>query len=196
MENQNSEIVIQEVIQEVNVIIEIPKNSHIKYEYDNETRMLKCDRILHTPFNYFFNYGFVPKTLSLDGDTLDVVVLMDDALFPGCSIQCKILGCLETQDDHGNDPKLIVCPVNRIDPTYSNIHSISDIPQHTQDKIVYFFSHYKDLENKVVKIGKMLDLDEAIMVYNESIQRFINPTNSQQNNTTVFSCINSDGYSL
>jgi inorganic pyrophosphatase len=159
--------------QEVDVFIEISKNSHIKYEYDNELHILKCDRILHTPFNYFFNYGFIPNTLSLDGDALDVIVLMDDELIPGCLIRCKILGCLETSDDHGDDPKLIVCPVNRIDPTNANINNISDIPNHTLDKIVYFFSHYKDLEQKIVNIGKMLDSNDATYIYNESCLRFL-----------------------
>ena len=95
---------------EINVFVEIAKNSHIKYEYDHEKKTLICDRILHTPFNYFFNYGFVPDTLSKDNDPIDVVILMDEELVPGCSIKCKIIGCLETKDDSGEDPKLIVCP--------------------------------------------------------------------------------------
>ena len=185
---QNCEL--QTLDQEIDVIIEISKNSHIKYEYDNETKMLKCDRILHTPFNYFFNYGFIAKTLSLDGDTLDVIVLMEDELIPGCSIQCKILGCLETKDDHGDDPKIIVCPTSKIDPTYININSISDISKHTIDKIIYFFTHYKDLENKTVQIGKILDKDGAIQIYKDCITRFVK---SMSINQTV---CNSDGYIL
>ena len=183
---------IESISHPINVIIEISKNSHIKYEYDSATKMLKCDRILHTPFNYFFNYGFIAKTISLDGDALDVIVLMDDELIPGCSIQCKILGCLETSDDHGDDPKIIVCPTSLIDPTYTNINTISDIPKHTIDKIVYFFTHYKDLENKSVQIGKILDRDDAIQIYKESITRFVKSTITNQSN----SIINSDGYIL
>jgi inorganic pyrophosphatase len=178
--------------QVVDVIIEISKNSHIKYEYDSASKMLKCDRILHTPFNYFFNYGFIAKTLSMDGDAVDVVVLMDDELIPGCSIQCKILGCLETSDDHGDDPKIIVCPTSLIDPTYTNINTISDIPKHTIDKIVYFFTHYKDLENKQVQIGKILDKEDAIHIYKDSIARFVKSTNPNQNDCII----NSDGYVL
>lgn len=178
----------------IDVIIEIPKNSHIKYEYDTETKMLKCDRILHTPLNYFFNYGFVSKTLSLDGDALDVIVLMDDELIPGCSIKCKILGCLETMDDHGIDPKMIVCPISKIDPIYENINCISDIPQHTIDKIIYFFSRYKDLEKKEVTIGKILNKNDALVVYHDSILRY---KNLLVNKSVVSnSIINSDGYSL
>ena len=178
----------------IDVIIEIPKNSHIKYEYDSETKMIKCDRILHTPFKYFFNYGFVPKTLSLDGDALDVIVLMDDELIPGCSIKCKILGCLETSDDHGDDPKIIVCPISKIDPTYEHINRISDIPQHTVDKIIYFFSRYKDLEKTAVTIGKILDRDEARVVYQDSVLRYNDLlVNKSVNSDSV---INSDGYIL
>ena len=178
--------------QEVVVSIEISKNTHIKYEYDNETKTLKCDRVLHTPFNYFFNYGFISNTLSLDGDALDVIVLMDDDLIPGCSIRCKIIGCLETSDDHGIDPKIIACPISSIDPTYANINNITDISQHTIGKIVYFFTHYKDLENKVVKIGKILDYVDALPIYNESVLRFSNKFPITKNNNIM----NSDGYIL
>ena len=183
----------------INVVIEISKNSHIKYEFDKETNFLKCDRILHTPFNYFFNYGFVPNTLSLDGDPLDVIVLMEDELIPGCLIQCKVIGCLETSDDHGDDPKLIVCPIDKIDPNCANINSISDVPEHTLTKIIYFFTHYKDLEQKKVKIGKMLDLPDAVTILNDSLKLYMNeniPANSNsplQNSNLI---MNSDGYSI
>ena len=151
------------------VFIEISRNSHIKYEYDKDKKMLKCDRVLHTPFKYLFNYGFIPDTLSPDGDPLDVVVLMDDELVPGCLISCKFLGCLETYDDQGVDPKIIMCPTSKVDPTYSSINDISDIPKLTLDKIQYFFSHYKDLENKKVTIGKLLNKADAIKVYEQSL---------------------------
>ena len=153
---------------EVDVFVEISKNSHIKYEYDNEKKMLICDRILHTPLKYHFNYGFIPNTLSLDGDPLDVFILMEDELVPGCTIKCKFLGCLETEDDQGNDPKIIVCPSKKVDPSYSRFKNITDISHHTLDKIKYFFSHYKDLENKQVVVGNFLHKKEAINVYKNS----------------------------
>lgn len=109
---------------EVDVIIEIAKGSHIKYEYDKDRNMLICDRVLHTPMKYPFNYGFIPNTLSEDGDPLDVVVLMDDELIPGCMIRCKILGYLDTKDDAGNDPKMIVCPIGKVDPLWNEINDL------------------------------------------------------------------------
>jgi inorganic pyrophosphatase len=155
--------------EEINVFIEIAKNSHIKYEYDKELKALICDRVLHTPFKYEFNYGFIPNTLSLDGDPLDVVVFMDDELVPGCYIKCKFLGLLETKDEQGIDPKIIMCPCQKVDPKYTGYNSINDIPLSTREKIKYFFTHYKDLENKKVEIGNWLDREEAIQTYHLSI---------------------------
>ena len=156
----------------VDVFIEISKNSNIKYEYDKFNNVLKCDRVLHTPFKYLFNYGFIPKTLSLDGDPVDILVLMDDELVPGCTIRCKIIGCLETHDDAGEDPKLIAFPCSKVDPTYQSVGDISDMYSHTIEKIRFFFSHYKDLENKKVVIGRVLNKEEAIKIYQESVERY------------------------
>jgi inorganic pyrophosphatase len=119
---------------EIEVLIEISKNSHIKYEYDKERNALVCDRILHTPFKYFFNYGFIPNTLSEDGDPIDVVVITENELLPGCYITCKLLGYLETRDDEGNDPKLIMCPSKKVDPTYNDLNNIFDMEKFTKDK--------------------------------------------------------------
>lgn len=160
-------------VTEVNVFVEIAKGGHIKYEYDKDKCTLVCDRILHTPFKYPFNYGFIPDTLSEDGDPIDVVILMDDELIPGCHIKCKILGYLETKDDAGNDPKLIVCPIDKIDPTWKGVEHLTDpqIRPHTLDKIRYFFQHYKDLEGKSVSVGNFNDRDDAMLVYETSIAR-------------------------
>jgi len=157
---------------EVDVYIEISKNSHIKYEFDHDKNMLICSRVLHTPFEYFFNYGFIPNTISLDNDPLDVVLIMDDELLPNSLIKCRFLGCLETTDDEGVDPKIIMCPVTKICPTYESLKNIHNIPQHILDKIKYFFSHYKDLENKNVSIGNFLDKDDAIQIYKESVKLY------------------------
>jgi len=153
----------------VNVYIEISKNSNIKYEYDKEIKSLVCDRVLHTPFRYEFNYGFIPDTLSPDGDALDAVVLMDESLIPGCYIKCKIIGCLETSDEKGIDPKLILVPIDKIDPNSKDMNNISDISEHNLKKIKYFYKHYKDLENKMVEVGNFLNKEDSITVYNDSI---------------------------
>ena len=157
---------------EVDVFIEIAKSSHIKYEYDPNVKALVCDRILHTPFTYDFNYGFIPKTLSEDGDPLDVVVLMDDELVPGCFVKCKFLGVLETEDEHGIDPKVIMCPCKKVDPKYNELNNIYDLPICTLNKIKYFFTHYKDLENKQVHVGNWLDKQSAINIYLESLEKY------------------------
>ncbi len=155
----------------VEVFIEISKNSRIKYEYDKERNALVCDRVLHTPFSYNFNYGFIPNTLSEDGDPIDVVVLMDDELVPGSYIKCIILGCLETSDDKGDDPKLIACPCSKVDPTYT-FSDIADVSPHTIEKIRYFFQHYKDLENKNVNVGNFLNSEQAYQILNKSIDSY------------------------
>jgi inorganic pyrophosphatase len=156
----------------VEVFIEISKGSNIKYEYDKEKNILVCDRILHTPFRYIFNYGFIPDTLSPDSDPIDAVVIMDDSLVPGCLIKCKIIGCLETSDEEGYDPKLLLCPIDKIDPKSKMVNGINDLSPFVLEQIEYFFTHYKDLENKYVGIGNFLDKEKAIQIYKESIKLF------------------------
>jgi inorganic pyrophosphatase len=173
---------------EIDVFIEISKNSSIKYEYDMVNKALRCDRILHTPFKYFFNYGFIPNTMSGDGDPLDVIVLMEEELIPGCYIKCKILGCLDTSDDDGNDPKVIACPINKISPNYKDLNNLEQLSEHLQKKLSYFFSHYKDLENKHVKINGFLTKEKALEIYELSkinFKKFKNNITSSSNNTNV-----------
>jgi inorganic pyrophosphatase len=156
-------------VTEVNVYIEISKDSNIKYEYNKELKSLVCDRILYTPFKYEFNYGFIPNTLSDDGDELDAIVLINEALIPGSYIKCKIVGCLETSDEKGNDPKLILVPINKIDPNSKNINDINDISEHVLKKIKYFYEHYKDLEDKKVIVKDFLNKDKSTNLYINSI---------------------------
>lgn len=156
----------------VEVFVEISKGSNIKYEYDKKKNALICDRILYTPFRYIFNYGFIPNTLSLDSDPIDAVIIMEESLVPGCLIKCKIIGCLETSDSEGDDPKLILCPIDKIDPKAKDINDLQDLPNILMEQIKYFFTHYKDLENKVVKIGEFVSKDKAIEIYLQSIENF------------------------
>lgn len=153
------------------VFIEISKGSNIKYEYDKELNLLVCDRILQTPVRYTFNYGFIPNTLSEDSDPIDAVILTDESLHPGCMILCKIIGCLETADSEGNDPKLILCPANKIDPKSKYINDINDLSVPILEQIKYFFTHYKDLENKSVSIGNFVNKSIGNKIYLESIAR-------------------------
>lgn len=172
---------------EVDVIIEISKGSHIKYEYNKENNILVCDRILHTPMKYPFNYGFIPNTLSEDGDPLDIVVIMNHELIPGCSIKCKILGYLDTKDDAGNDPKIIACPIGKIDPMWKNCETITYTCM--EDEIKYFFTHYKDLENKKVEVGDFYCSELAFDVYKQSIDRFNNKIFQKNKITDYFKII-------
>lgn len=158
----------------VEVFVEISKGSNIKYEFDKNKNILICDRILYTPFRYIFNYGFIPNTLSLDTDPIDAVIIMDESLVPGCLIKCKIIGCLETSDSEGNDPKLILCPIDKIDPKSKDINELGDLPCMLLKQIKYFFSHYKDLENKIVNIGEFVSKEKAIEIYLDSIENYKN----------------------
>jgi len=160
------------------VFIEIAKGSHVKYEYDKKKKGLVCDRILRTPFKYGFNYGFIPNTLSEDNDPIDVVVIMDDELIPGCYISCRLVGVLETKDDAGVDPKLIMVPSTKVDPMYVSCRNMYDINPSVREKIRYFFSHYKDLEGKKVDVGLFRNKDDAITIYKESVSRFVDKVNS------------------
>ncbi len=153
---------------EILVYIEISKDTNIKYELDHELNALICDRVLYTPFMFPFNYGFIPKTLSGDGDPLDAIVYMNETLVPGSYIRCRIIGALETEDEKGNDTKLILVPSKKVSPQEANIEEIKDLPNMFIEKITYFYKHYKDLEKKEVIIGKLLDKEAAINIYHKS----------------------------
>lgn len=153
----------------VEVVIEVTKGSNIKYEYDHKNNKLICDRILHTPMNYFFNYGYIENTLSPDGDPIDVVVLCKEKLMPTCYINCKILGVLYTEDEKGLDPKIITVPSDKIDPESKNINNISDISKDTLNKLKFFFQNYKKLEpNKWVNVTGWGDNKEACELIKKS----------------------------
>ncbi len=127
--------------EEVNVVIEIPMGSGIKYEIDKETGLVFVDRILFTAMHYPFNYGFVPGTLEEDGDPVDVLVLGYEPLHPGVVIRARPIGVLETEDEKGRDAKIIAVPIEKIDPRFENIRDINDLPQNFKDRIAHFFEH-------------------------------------------------------
>lgn len=153
----------------IEVHIEIPKNTHVKYEYDHENDKLICDRVLHTPFTYPFNYGYIPNTLAGDGDPLDAVVVMHDPLISNCYIECKIVGALITEDEKGMDEKLIMVPSDKVDPSSKTILDINDIHETTKEKIKFFYEHYKKLEpNKWVKVTGYVNRETAEEIYKKS----------------------------
>lgn len=154
---------------EVLVYVEISKNTNIKYEFEPKLNALICDRVLHTPFMFPFNYGFVPGTMSGDGDPLDAIVYMEESLIPGSYIKCRIVGCLETSDEKGEDNKLILVPCKKVSAINANIDTIYDLPSVFLEKVGYFYQHYKDLENKQVKVGRMFNKDAAIQIYRSSV---------------------------
>ena len=145
----------------MNVIIEIPKYSNIKYEYDKESNKIVVDRFLHNTNSFPYNYGYVPNTLSPDGDPVDVILLCDHVLFPGCEIKCKIIGGIETSDEEGLDHKILCVPIDKIDPKSTFINNIEDLNKNDLEMIIYFLKHYKDNENKFINVGEVYNKDIA-----------------------------------
>ncbi len=150
------------VPQEVNVIIEIPAGSSIKYELDKDSGVIMVDRFGYTAMFYPFNYGFIPQTHAEDGDPVDVLVISTYQVAVGCGIAVRPIGMLEMEDEAGIDTKIIAVPTKKIDPFFAHIEDITDIDEMTKKKIEHFFNHYKELEpNKWVKIKNFLGKEQA-----------------------------------
>ena len=160
--------------EDINVIIEVPVGGHpIKYEMDKDAGCLVVDRFLYTPMTYPGNYGFVPHTLSDDGDPIDVLVCNTRPLFPGCVINCRPIGVLVMEDNKGQDEKIIAVPSPELTQRYSKVFEPSDMPEITLKQIEHFFEHYKDLEpGKWVKIGDWGGSDMARQLIVEAVARF------------------------
>lgn len=157
---------------QIKVFIEIPENSRVKYERDEETGMLMADRILHTPMNFPFNYGFVLGSKGQDGDPTDIVLMASEQFAPGVGIKAQLIGMLEMEDEEGIDTKLIAVPVKKVDPLFGTWNDVADIPEHTKNKIKHFFDHYKDLEpGKFVKTGRFLGAADAAKILEEDMKR-------------------------
>jgi inorganic pyrophosphatase len=158
---------------DVNVIIEVEIGGEpIKYEMDKEAGTLFVDRFLHTPMRYPGNYGFVPHTLSDDGDPIDVLVANTRPIVPGAVINVRPVGVLKMSDDGGTDEKIIAVPSPKLTKRYVGVMNYDDLPQITLEQIQHFFEHYKDLEpGKWVKIEGWGDADEARRLIVESIER-------------------------
>lgn len=159
--------------EDINVIIEVPVGGEpIKYEMDKASGALFVDRFLYTPMRYPGNYGFVPHTLSEDGDPIDVLVCNTRAIIPGGVINCRPVGVLVMEDDGGGDEKLIAVPTSKLTMRYDKIRTASDLPEITSRQIEHFFAHYKDLEpGKWVKIDHWGDVDEAKTLIRQAMAR-------------------------
>jgi len=148
---------------EVNVVVEVPYGGEpVKYEMDKEAGTLVVDRILYTSMRYPGNYGFIPHTLSDDGDPVDVLIANKRTLLPGSVIACRPIGILHMRDEAGLDEKLIAVPTPKISAMYADVNDLSDLPSHAVDQISHFFERYKDLEEgKWVSIDRWGGADEA-----------------------------------
>ena len=158
---------------DVNVVIEVPIGGEpIKYEMDKASGALVVDRFLYTPMRYPGNYGFIPGTLSGDGDPVDVLIANTRAIVPGAIMSVKPIGVLVMEDNAGEDEKIIAVPSAKITARYAGVEEISDMPEITIQQIEHFFSHYKDLEpGKWVKIKRWGDKAEAHRMIIEGIAR-------------------------
>ena len=141
-------------------VIEIPRGSKNKYELDKESGLLRLDRILYTSTHYPANYGFIPRTLSEDGDPLDVLVLCQESLEPLSILECYPIGMITMIDENEEDEKIIAIPIN--DPFLNNYTDINELPQHQFQEIRHFFEIYKYLENKETRVDKICGREEAI----------------------------------
>ncbi|MBN9584050.1 MAG: inorganic pyrophosphatase [Afipia sp. 62-7] len=159
--------------QEVNVIIEVPVGGEpIKYEMDKDAGTLVVDRFLYTAMRYPGNYGFIPHTLSDDGDPCDVLVANTRAIAPGAVIAVRPVGVLFMEDEAGGDEKIIAVPTSKLTQRYDKVQNYSDLPDITLQQIQHFFEHYKDLEpKKWVKVLRWGDAEEARKLIVDGIER-------------------------
>lgn len=158
---------------DVNVIIEVSLGSDpVKYEFDKESGAIFVDRFLHTAMFYPANYGFIPHTLSGDGDPCDALVIGRVPVVPGAVVRSRPVGVLMMEDEAGIDEKIITVPVDKLHPYYTDVVSYRDLPEVLRDQISHFFTHYKDLEkNKWAKVIRWGEAEEATRLIEEGIAR-------------------------
>ena len=163
----------RDIPNDCNVIIEIPmRGDPIKYEVDKETGAVFVDRFMSTAMHYPCNYGYIPRTLSDDGDPCDVLVLSPMPLIVGVVVRCRPIGMLKMHDEAGGDSKILACPVDELTDLYRDVHAPEDIPELRTKQIAHFFEHYKDLEpGKWVKLLGWGDVGEAHRLIVTAIER-------------------------
>jgi len=159
---------------DINVIIEVPQHADpVKYELDKDSRAFFVDRFMHTAMHYPCNYGFVPNTLSDDGDPVDVMVISKFSLITGCVINCRPIAVLHMEDEAGMDAKVLAVPSSKLKPSFDNVTGLADVDEFLLNQISHFFEHYKDLEpNKWVKVTGWGEADEARKEVMDSIARY------------------------
>jgi len=164
------------VPEDINVIIEIPSHSDpVKYEVDKDTGAMFVDRFMSTAMHYPCNYGYVPHTLSADGDPVDVLVVTPVPLISGSVIRCRPVGVLKMTDESGDDAKVLAVPVDKLCTSYRKVKGIDDVEPMLLDQIAHFFEHYKDLEEgKWVRVDGWAGIDEAHKEILDSIEMFKN----------------------
>ncbi|MCU0444855.1 MAG: inorganic diphosphatase [Microscillaceae bacterium] len=154
----------------IDVVVEIPKGSRNKYEYDYEKKMIRYDRMLFSSVHYPSDYGFFPDTLAEDGDTLDALVLVTEPTFPGCIIEVRPIGVFNMRDEKGPDAKVLCVPIS--DPIWNHIFRLDQIPPHLKLEIEHFFKVYKDLEKKKVGVEGWDDENAALLAIKEAQKRY------------------------
>lgn len=155
---------------QVNAIIEIPKGSRAKYEIDKDSGLIKLDRVIYASMYYPLNYGFIPQTLGEDHDPLDIVVLTQVAVVPGCLIPSKVIGVMQMIDRGEADDKIIA--VAEQDPSVSHIQDVKDLPDYLRAELKHFFENYKTLEDKKVVVDEFLSKDKAEEIIMASIELY------------------------
>ncbi len=156
---------------DIDVFIEIPAGSAVKYELDEELNQIRVDRFVHTAMVYPFNYGYAVGTKGEDGDPLDVMVVSSQSVVPGALIKCHPIGLLEMEDEAGIDTKIIAVPDKKIDPVFGEIQEVAELPEITRKRIKHFFDHMKELEpNKWVKTGDYQGQEKAVALIESSRQ--------------------------
>ena len=170
---QIDKITSEKIPDEFNVIIEIPMNDNpVKYELDKESGAILVDRFMQVSMFYPCNYGFIPNTLSGDGDPVDVLVLSNYPIIPSAIVKCRPIGVLMMEDESGLDEKIIAVPVSKVDISFDNIQNITDVSGIVKNRIKHFFEHYKDLDkDKWVKVLEWADIEIAKKLIEEGVKR-------------------------
>ncbi|MCL4384458.1 inorganic diphosphatase [Patescibacteria group bacterium] len=155
----------------VNAVIEISKGSHNKYEFDQKYGVIRLDRVLHSPFFYPVDYGYIPETHAADGDHLDIMIYNESVLIPGCLVTARPVGVLLMEDENGEDEKILA--VAQKNPLQHHIHNLKDIPPHFLKEVSHFFTEYKRLEiGKHVKVKSWKDVETAYKVISRSYEQY------------------------